>query len=282
MPFDRSASGGRDGKIRVAIAGLGIVGREAARQICSQDDALSRYELTAVASGNVERATAFLEEIGSAAEYLPLDRLPEEADVVIECAPAAVFGQIARATVEAGKLLIPLSVSSLLPNWDLVDRARETGATIHVPTGAFLGLDAIQGLALTNVDFVQMITRKPVGGLMKAPYVRDHGIDLSEISQPLQIFSGTVRQAAIGFPENINVAVALALAGIGPDRTTIEVWADPGLTVNTHRVIAQGAAASFEMSIRNVPSANAATGLLTAQSVVALLRKLVAPLRIGT
>lgn len=282
MLLDRSDGGGHDRTIRVAIAGLGIVGREAARLICSRDEGLSRYELTAVASGSVERATAFLEEIGSAAEYLPLERLPEVADVVIECAPAAVFGQVARATVEAGKLLIPLSVSSLLSNWDLVGRARETGASIHVPTGAFLGLDAIQGLAQGDVDFVRMITRKPVVGLLKAPYVRDNGIDLSEITQPLQIFSGTVREAAKGFPENINVAVALALAGIGPDRTTIEVWADPELKVNTHRVIAQGSAASFEMSIRNVPSANPATGLLTAQSVVALLRKLDAPLRIGT
>jgi aspartate dehydrogenase len=283
MVFDTVPGVGRDREIRVAIAGLGTVGREVATQICGGDDALSRYKLTAVASGRVEPATAFLQEIGSDARFVPLEQLPAEADIVIECAPAAVFGTVARATIDAGKLLVPLSVSSLLANWDLVERARNIpGAAIHVPTGAFLGLDAVQGLAVATVDSVRMITRKPVRGLIKAPYVRDNGIDLQGISEPVQIFNGTVREAAVGFPENINVAVALSMAGIGPDRTTIEVWADPALRVNTHSVVAEGSAASFEMSIRNVPSSNAATGLLTAQSVIALLRKLDAPLRIGT
>lgn len=270
-------------KVRIAIAGLGTVGREIARQLSAAEDGLSGYELTAVTSGRQEKATAYLTEIGSTAQYAPLDRLPELADVVIECAPAAVFEQIARATIDAGKLLITLSVCSLLPNWDLVDRARRTGAAIHVPTGAFLGLDAVQALAQADVEHIRMITRKPVGGLIKAPYVQTRGIQLEGITEPVQIFDGTVREAAVGFPENLNVAVALALAGIGPDRTLIEVWADPELTLNTHRVIAEGKAASFETLIRNVPSdSNPATGLMTALSVLALLRKLNAPLRIGT
>lgn len=268
--------------IRVAIAGLGTVGKEVARQICDPRGSLGRYELTAVATGRVDPAMAFLDEIGSAARMLPSDQLADAADIVIECAPADVFASIARSTIDAGKMLIPLSVSSLLIHWDLVDRATETGAVIHVPTGAFLGLDAVQGLAVSEVDSIRMVTRKPVGGLLKARYVRDNGIDLTGITEPVQIFNGTVRQAALGFPENINVAVALALAGIGPDRTAIEIWADPSLKLNTHHVVAEGSAASFEMTIRNVPSANLATGLLTAQSVVALLRKLGASLRIGT
>jgi aspartate dehydrogenase len=59
------------------------------------------------------------------------------------------------------------------------------------------------------------------------------------------------------------------LAGIGPDRTTVEIWADPTVTRNTHR-------------IENIPSENPKTGLITALSVIACLRKLNAPLRIGT
>jgi aspartate dehydrogenase len=78
------------------------------------------------------------------------------------------------------------------------------------------------------------------------------------------------------------VAVALSLAGVGPDRTEMEVWADPDLTRNTHVVEVDSDSARLELRIENIPSENPATGRLTALSVLALLRKLRAPLRIGT
>ena len=78
------------------------------------------------------------------------------------------------------------------------------------------------------------------------------------------------------------MAVALALAGIGPDRTTLEIWADPHLDRNTHRIEVEADSASFSMEIRNIPSENPRTGKITALSVIATLRKMTAPLRIGT
>lgn len=86
----------------------------------------------------------------------------------------------------------------------------------------------------------------------------------------------------MGFPENVNVAAALSLAGIGPDRTTIEIWADPNVKRNMHRVVVEADSARFEMAIENVPSENPKTGRITALSVVSLLRKMVSPLRVGT
>ena len=100
--------------------------------------------------------------------------------------------------------------------------------------------------------------------------------------EPLRVFSGSARDAAKGFPANVNVAVALSLAGIGPDRTTIEIWADPSATRNMHRVVVEADSARFDMGIENVPSENPKTGRITALSVVAALRKMTAPLRVGT
>jgi len=127
-----------------------------------------------------------------------------------------------------------------------------------------------------------MITRKPVRGLAGAPYLVEHNIRIEDITEPLRVFKGTAREAAIGFPANLNVAVALALAGIGPDNTTLEIWADPALTRNTHRIEVESDSASFSMSIENVPSDNPKTGRITALSVIAYLRKLGAPLRVGS
>ena len=78
------------------------------------------------------------------------------------------------------------------------------------------------------------------------------------------------------------MAAALSLAGIGPDRTELEIWADPALTRNTHRIRVEADSAEFEMQIENLPSAeNPRTGKITALSVIATLRGLTAPLRVG-
>jgi aspartate dehydrogenase len=127
-----------------------------------------------------------------------------------------------------------------------------------------------------------MVTRKPVKGLAGAPFLVERGIGLDDLREPLKIFSGTAREAAGGFPANLNVAAALSLAGIGPDRTLVEVWADPTVTRNTHRIEVESDSANFSMTIENIPSENPRTGRITAYSVIALLRKLTSPMRVGT
>ena len=89
----------------------------------------------------------------------------------------------------------------------------------------------------------------PVAGLLGAPYLLEHKIEIDDIKEPLKIFSGTAREAAKGFPANLNVAVALSLAGIGPDRTMVEIWADPMVTRNTHRIEVDSDSARFSKMI---------------------------------
>jgi aspartate dehydrogenase len=175
-----------------------------------------------------------------------------------------------------------LSCGALLDNFDLVDLARRNGGRILVPTGALLGLDAVIAAAEGGITSVNMITRKPPQGLLGAPYLVDN-MDITGLAEPRRVFTGTARDAARGFPANVNVAAALALAGIGPDRTTVEIWADPTITRNIHRIEVEAAAARLSMQVENVPSEdNPRTGRLTALSVIAALKKLSSPLAIGT
>jgi aspartate dehydrogenase len=163
-----------------------------------------------------------------------------------------------------------------------VSRAKETGARILVPTGALIGLDAVRAAAEGTIHSVTMITRKPPGGLDGAPYLRERGISLADLKAPLKVFDGTAREGARGFPANVNVAAALSLAGIGPDKTRLEIWADPALTRNTHRIEVDADTARFTMSIEGIPSENPRTGRIVALSTVAALRGLVAELKVGT
>ena len=265
---------------RVAIGGFGAIGRVVAEAL---DAGIPGLELVAVSARDSARAERAMAGFARPVPVLPLARLWEQADIVVECAPAAVLRELAEPALANGCTVVVLSCGALLDNFDLVDLARRHGSRILVPTGAVLALDAVQAAAAGEISRVHMITRKPPNGLDGAPYLREHGINVIGIDQPLRVFSGTAREAARGFPANVNVAAALALAGIGPDRTTIEIWADPGVSRNIHHIEVESDAAQFSMRIENVPSTdNPKTGRLTPLSVVALLRKLTAPLAIGT
>lgn len=270
----------RSSPLRVGIGGLGTIGLAVARAL---DDGIDGLRLAAVSARDRDRATARLAAFRRPVPVVGLADLAETADIVIECAPAAVFDEIADAAVAAGRIFMPLSVGVLLRRMDLVDRAAASGGRIIVPTGALLGLDAVRAAAEGEIHAVTMVTRKPPRGLKGAPHVEKLGLDLDAITEPTRVFDGPARAAAAGFPANINVAVALSLAGIGPDRTMVEIWADPTVTRNSHRIRVEAEAARFEMTIEGVPAPdNPATGRLTPLSVIACLRGLVGPLRVGT
>ena len=236
----------------------------------------------AVSAQSPEKHGNWLGTLKSQPAVLPIEALSEAADIVIECAPAGLVRSIVAPFVTKGKTAIVLSAGALLENEDLIELAKQNGGQIVVPTGALIGLDAVTAAAVGEIRSVRMVTRKPVQGLAGAPFLVENQIDIEKIREPLKIFEGTAREAARGFPANLNVAVALSLAGIGPDRTRLEIWADPALTRNVHRVEVESDAARFSMSIENVPSENPKTGRITALSVIALLRKQFAPLRVGT
>lgn len=269
----------RPSPTRIAIAGLGAVGLRVAEAL---DAGIPGCVLAGVSAHDRDRARQRLSHLARPAPVVPIAELEALADIVVECAPAALLPAIAEPFLRKAKTVIVLSAGAILSHGHLVQLAREHGGQIVVPSGALLGLDAVTAAAEGEIRSVRMVTRKPVRGLVGAPYLVENKIAIEDITEPLRIFSGTPREAAIGFPANLNVAVALALAGIGPDRTTLEIWADPALTRNTHTIEVDADSASFSMSIANIPSENPKTGRITALSVIACLRKLHAPLRIGS
>ena len=267
------------GASRVAIAGLGPIGSRVATAL---DKGIEGLELVAVSAASIDKHRGWLNKLGKSPAFVPIEALADIADIVIECAPSRLVRAIVAPVVSRGKTAVVLSVGALLENEDLIALARDNGGQIVVPTGALIGLDAVTAAAVGTIRSVRMITRKPVGGLAGAPYLVEHKIDIEGITAPVKVFEGTARQAAKGFPANLNVAVALSLAGVGADRTMVEIWADPALTRNIHRIEVEADCARFSMAIENVPSENPRTGLITALSVIACLLKLHAPLRIGT
>jgi aspartate dehydrogenase len=274
-----NSSTGSTPDLRVALVGLGAIGRKVAQAL---DQGIDGLALVAVSAQCPEKHRGWLAGLTKPPAVLPIEALVDVADIVIECAPGKLVRSIVAPFAASGKIAVVVSVGALLDNEDLIQLAKQHGGQIVVPTGALIGLDAVTAAAVGTIHSVRMVTRKPPLGLAGAPYIVEHNIDIAGITEPLRVFEGTARDAAKGFPANLNVAVALSLAGIGPDRTMLEIWADPTVTRNTHRVEIESDSARFSMSIENVPSENPKTGMITALSVIACLRKLRAPLRVGT
>ena len=264
---------------RVAIAGLGAIGRTLAKRLAAGMPGLA---LACAAARDRAKAQAWLDGAAIDCPLVELDEFPRHADLAVECAPAAVLEDICTPMLEAGKRVMVLSAGALLPRPHL-DRARPRAwRPDHRADRRAARPRRGRRRGGRRIHSVRMITRKPPGGLEGAPYLVKHGISVAGLNTAKLVFSGTAREAAAGFPANVNVVAALSLAGIGPDRTTIEIWADPAVTRNCHAIEVDADSAKFSLAIENIPSENPKTGRITALSVIAALRKLNAPLRVGT
>lgn len=246
------------------------------------DAGVPGLELTAVSAGNMERARTRVADFKNPPPVVPLEELVEYGDIIVEGLPPERYFDLAEPVIKAGKIFVAVTVTQLLERMDLIELARETGARIIVPTGALAAFDAVRAASFGKINSLVMSTRKPPKSLASAVFVKEQGLDLHALTEPMCLYKGTVRDAAQKFPSNVNVAVALSLAGAGPDNTQYEVWADPAIERNTHSVVLDSDATHLEFSIAGVPSEETpGTGKLTPLAVMATLEGFVSPLKIG-
>lgn len=266
---------------KVGIAGLGTMGKALARALDAGE--LPGLALGAVSANDSVKANQWMAaQLKQPVACVDFDTLAARCDWVVECAPAHLLRAIGEPALRRGRRLVVMSSGALLDATDLIDLARDQGGQIIVPTGGLIGLDAVSAAREGVIHSVTLVTRKPIAGLIGAPLLVEKGLDISNLQEPMCLFRGNAQAARRGFPANVNVAVALSLAGIGVERTQVEVWADPTVTRNTHSIRVEADSASFSMTIENVPSENPKTGRIAALSLIACLRKAYAPLRVGS
>lgn len=266
--------------MKVGIVGFGSIGTEVAKALIN---GVEDFSLFGIVSRSRQNALKRISDLNQEIKIFDLEELVENCDIIIDCAPKEAFRQIASKCINKKKTLITVSGSGLLDNLDLEALAKKNETQIILATGAILGLDALRAASESKINEVKMITRKPPNALLSAPYVIDNNINLDNLSEPKLIFKGSASEGAKAFPANVNVAAAVGLAGIGADKTKLEIWADPSLDRNTHKVEVDADSAIFQMSIQNVQTPeNPGTGKITGLSVVACLRGLKSPFKIGT
>jgi aspartate dehydrogenase len=266
---------------RVALAGFGTVGRMLAERLSA--GAIPELRLTAVSARDLARASENSAHLNPRPAVVPVAELPDHADIVVECATGDALPEIARAVLTAGKTLVPVSVGAIARHPEIIDLARRHGGRIRIPSGTMVGMDALRGAAEGDIRSVRLQSRIRPDSLAREAYIIEQGHDFSTPpAQAIQVFTGTAAGAAAAFPKHFNVAVTLSLAGIGMDRTSVEVWADPDIPGAIHQVDVEAAEITFTSISRNLPSENPRTSRIVAPSILAALRALVSPIQVGS
>src|SRR5258708_39109320 len=121
---------------RIAIAGLGTIGRAVARRLA---EGMPGLKLACAAARDVARAKAWLDEAKISCPLVEVEEFPRYADLAVECAPAEILEKICTPMLAAGKRVMVLSAGALLPQPHLIDLARHHAGEITVPTPPRLG-----------------------------------------------------------------------------------------------------------------------------------------------
>ena len=268
--------------LKLGIAGLGAIGLAVARAVDA--GRVPGIRLAAASVRDQAKARRATESFRSPPALMDLAALAEVADVVVECLPSAQFAAVATPAIERGRIFMPLSVGMLINHMHLVDRARETGARIIVPTGALLGLDAVRATAEGKIASVKIVTRKPPAGLAGAPLLVERGISVEGLEGAAARVRGQRARGHRRLPrqrQRGGRAVARrhrprsdALSRSGPI---------PASRATRTPSSSNPTASDLTMTIENIPSEeNPRTGKITALSVLAALRRLTAPLVVGS
>jgi len=269
--------------LKISIIGCGAIGTSLARAVCR--DFLGTARLSAlfdIDPDKARRLAGILKRPALAVKSLA--QAVRKADLVIEAAHADSSLNIARCALSAGRDVMVMSVGGIVNGrMQLVRLARRRNAKIYITSGALSGIDALKAMNLGRIRQVTLTTRKNPMSFTGVKYIRDRGVDLQKIKKDTVLFSGSARRAMKFFPQNVNVAGVLSLAGIGPDKTKVTIVASPQARRNIHQVRIEAEAGTVTTLTENVlhPD-NPKTSFLAVLSALAKLRQIVEPLVIGT
>ena len=269
------------GKIKIGIIGCGTIGAEIAR--ACQDRLKAKMELAAVCDTDQKKAELFNRSLKKKAQILKMDELMRKVDLVIEAASAHISGDVLKRCIKINRDCLIMSVGGLLGKEELLESAKKKGVKIYIPSGALCGIDALKAASIGKIEGVTLTTRKPTKGLDGAPYLKEAGLDLSNIKRETAVFEGSAAEAVKGFPQNINVSATLSLAGLGAARTLVRIITSPEYTKNIHELEITGDFGRIITRTENVPSkANPKTSTLAILSAIATLESIANSVRIGT
>jgi len=254
--------------MNLGIIGCGAIGTDVAKAANTMKE-IKKIYLFDINSNASKRLCKNIKK----AEINPVKDFLNDVDFVFEAASQGAVNEYAELVLRFKKDLVIMSVGSLFDNKflkSLEKLARKNKCKIYIPSGAICGVDGILSGSVDDLDEVTLVTTKPPSSLGKSVHKRTI------------LFNGTARDAVKKFPTNINVAASLSIAGIGFDKTKVEIVADPVVTRINHKILAHGKFGRLRAEVENMPNPNnPKSSYMASLSAIATLKRIVNPIQIG-
>lgn len=266
-------------KKNVGLMGCGTIGTHLALAIDSGRVANASltglFDIAKVSARNLETRLNTKPQV-----YDNFDKfIDSRANIIIEAASQQAVRNFGRRIIESGKDLMVMSVGALadmpfLQELLQIAASENSLSKIYVPSGAIAGIDAIRSIRHL-ADSITLTTKKSPKALAGAPFFTTANVSLDNITKVTQIYEGPAAEAVKLFPANVNVAAVLSLAGIGVEKTTVRILADPETTTNQHEIIATGSFGEIKINVNNVTApGNPKTSFLAVLSAIECLRSI--------
>lgn len=270
--------------LKIGIVGCGAIGSSLAKAIVS--DFSDKAQLAGLYDIDVEKAYKLASKFKSQKlAFLNLDGLINKVDLAIEATNGDCAFEIAKRAISISCDVMIMSVGGIIKQCkELAALAREKNCRIFIPSGALCGIDGLKAAACNKINKVILTTKKPPKAFVGVPYILKKKIRLDNITEDTVLFEGNALSAIRFFPQNINVAATLSLAGIGPEDTLVRIVASAGEAAkNIHELEIESDAGRIITRCENVihPD-NPKTSYLAVLSAIATLKQILEPIKIGT
>lgn len=237
-----------------------------------KDGYLPEYELVAVLGRDYARTREFADRNGCKACADIAELLAMKPDYTAEAASVKAVQDYGEAILNGGSNFVVLSIGAFAER-EFYERMKDTAAQskrrAYIASGAVGGFDVLRTAALMSPVTASIGAQKAPASLKNTPLFTP---ELMDITAPCEVFSGTTKEAIAILPTKVNVAIATALASVGPENTAMNIKAVPGFKGDEYKIAIQGEEVRAELNIYSRTSA------IAAWSVIAVLQNAVAPI----
>ncbi|MCW7077077.1 MAG: aspartate dehydrogenase [Candidatus Syntropharchaeales archaeon] len=259
--------------LHIGIIGCGAIAEAIVKGLSDLD----RVKITGLYDRNPEKISRLSKLLKDPPKAFDFKKMLDLSDLIIEAASQEAVSEFILPALEKGKDVMILSVGALGDD-ELFRKIRNiseaNACKVYVPSGAIAGIDGIKAGAALKIERVRLTTRKPPEAF---------GIEVVANSTEEVLFEGSARDAVRLFPQNVNVALTLSLAGIGADLTEVRIIKDPAIGCNIHEIEVEGEFGRIGIRLENLPSpSNPKTSFLASLSAIAMLKRISEPIEIGT
>lgn len=271
-------------KLNIGIVGCGAIGSSLAKIVKKRfplqakvaalydKDTLKAKDLSKLISKNKNLAVNTLHELISSSEF------------IIEAASSAASWEIAKNTLTRGRSIMVMSVGGIASHLQEARRlAIRYKSKVYIPSGAISGIDALKAAKIAGIKKVVLTTIKNPRSFQGVKFVEDKKLELDKIKKDTELFFGPAKEAVKYFPQNINVAAVLSIAGKGAEKTYVKIIASPKTAKNIHEINFESNSGKVTTRTENLlhPD-NPKTSYQAVLSAAAVLKQIFDPVIVGT